>query len=604
MSANSEITSGPFVFPRGEIAEELASRVAIAARSAFDVTLVDALIRPGASGRGGDYQCNVAMSLAKQLGKSSRAVAQTLVDALDVADMAEPPSIGGPGFINFALRPEWLAKHLIGLASDERFGAPLAAPAQRVVIDLSSPNVAKEMHVGHLRSTIIGDALARLLSHVGHKVVRQNHIGDWGTPFGMLIEHMRDLGWGNAREGGGTSEHRRHSIGDLNVFYQEARQKFDSDPEFAERSRGRVVALQQGDGPTIALWQEFVAESERHFLAVYDLLQVDISAADTRGESSYNSMLPEIAADLEQQGLASLSAGALCVFPEGFSNKDGEPLPLIVRKRDGGYNYDTTDLACIRYRVEHLKGDDLIYVVDAGQSLHFQMVFAVARAAGWLPPSVRVEHVTFGVVLGENGRRLRTRSGESVKLVELLNEAVQRADEVIAERTELDDSQRGEIARAVGIGAVKYADLSSDRTKDYVFSWKRMLAMEGNTSVYLQYAHARICSVLRKAAAVDGGADYVASPLLLHEPAEHALALTLVRLPAALAAAVAEREPHRWCGYLYELATTFSTFYERCPILTAPTAEVRASRLRLARITGQVLAHGLSLVGIAAPARL
>jgi len=467
----------------------------------------------------------------------------------------------------------------------------MALAPRRAVIDYGSANAAKEMHAGHLRSTVIGDSIARLLRFRGHDVIAQNHIGDWGTPFGMLLEHMLDEGWDRAGQ---------HAIADLDRFYQQARVKFDGDPAFAARARQRVVALQSGDPETLELWQEFVAESERHFERVYDLMGVLLTPADYRGESFYNPMLADVASELESRGLAVPSQGALCVFPPGFTGRDGKPLPLIVRYRSGGYGYAMTDLAAIRYRARELRADDFLYVVGADQRLHFQMIFAVARMAGWLHEGSRMEHVSFGLILSPDHKRIRSRSGDSIKLIELLEEAVDRAAAIVAERTDLSASERGHVARAVGIGAVKYADLSGDRDKDYVFDWDRMLAMEGNTSVYLQYANARVQSVIRKA----GGAPAPGTPVVLPEAAERALALKLAQFPTAVEAAIAHLQPHRLCTYLYETAVAFSTFYENCPILGAETEALRASRLTLCALTSRVMVRGLDLLGIEAPERL
>lgn len=575
----------------GDVGTELAVRVVAAVRAAFDleITLADALIRP--STRGGDYQCNAAMGLAKRLGRPSREVGDAIAAALDAADLVQAPEVAGPGFVNLTLRRDWLEQRLTGLSTDDRLGvAPVEQP-RRHVVDYGGPNVAKEMHVGHLRSATIGDAVVRLLQFAGHETIRRNHLGDWGTPFGMLIEHLVEEGWD--RPGA------EHSITDLNGFYQEARKKFDADRDFADRARRRVVALQGGDELTLRLWRELVDESQRHFDKVYSALGVQLTPADSYGESFYNPMLVDTVAELESKGLARTSDGALCAFPPGFTNRDGEPLPVIVRKRDGGYTYGTTDLAGVRYWAGERDAAELVYVIGSPQSQHLAMVFATAAQAGWLDGGHRATHVSFGSVLGEDGGMLRTRSGDSVKLIDLLQEAVERAGAVVAERTELDAETRPLVARAVGIGAVKYADLSSDRDKDYVFSWPKMLAMEGNTSVYLQYANTRIRSVLRRA-----GTDTATGPVVLAEPAERALALALLRLPAAVHAALDAYAPHKLCGYLFDLASAFSGFYEQCPIIAAPDDAVRTSRLTLAALTSRVLVLGLDLLGIEAPERL
>ncbi|MDT8914567.1 arginine--tRNA ligase [Amycolatopsis sp. PS_44_ISF1] len=571
-----------------EVSEELARRVVDALHRALGVELApeDALITVSAR-EGVDYQCNLAMSLGKRLGRPPREVAALIVANLDLAGVAEPPEVAGPGFLNFVLRREWLERSVCALVGDERLGvAPVAGP-RRIALDYSSPNVAKEMHVGHLRSSVIGDAIARLLRFAGHEVLPHNHLGDWGTPFGLLIEHLLD------EPPTGPS-----GIGDLNAFYQAARRKFDSDEAFATRSRERVVKLQGGDAGTLAVWQELVDESTRHFNEVYRQLAVTLTDADIYGESFYNPYLAKVVDELAADGLTEVSDGAVCVFPQGFHNREGDRLPLIVRKRDGGYGYAATDLATAKYWTAERGATDLLYVVGTPQAQHFAMVFAVGRAAGWLD-GVRTEHIGFGSVLGADGKVMRTRAGETTKLADLLEEAVGQAAAVVAERSELDAGEQREVARAVGIGAVKYADLSGDREHDYVFAWDRMLAKDGNTSVYLQYAHARIESILAKA-----GAQPAEAPVLLGEPAERALALSLLRFGEAFRAAMAGYAPHKLCAYLYETAVTFSRFYEQCPVLAAATPELRASRVQLATLTARTLVLGLDLLGIEAPRRL
>jgi arginyl-tRNA synthetase len=470
---------------------------------------------------------------------------------------------------------------------------PARTDAETVVIDYSGPNVAKEMHVGHMRSTVIGDSLARVLEHVGHRVIRQNHVGDWGTPFGMLIEHMIDLGAQAAAS--------QRSLGELKAFYQDARAKFDADPSFAERSRQRVVALQAGDTATLELWRVLVDQSKQYFEKVYDLLGILLTDADLRGESFYNPLLGDVALELEQKGLARVDGGALCVFVDGFAARDGSPLPLIIRKSDGGYGYATTDLAGIRYRTQVLGATRVLYVVGAPQQQHLAMVFAVARAAGWLPDGARAEHVAFGSILGKDRKMLRTRSGGSERLIDLLEEAVARADRAVQEKNaDLDSETRARVARSVGIGALKYVDLSSDRIKDYVFDWDRMLAFEGNTGPYLQYAHARIQSIFRRGEVAPDGR---ASAVTLSEPAERALALELLGFPDVIESVAESLEPHQLCGYLYELATRFSVFFEQCPVLKSE-GSTRASRLALCGQTAHVLATGLGLLGMDAPDRM
>ncbi|GAB3364692.1 arginine--tRNA ligase [Amycolatopsis echigonensis] len=568
-----------------EVSEELARRVVAALRRAFDVDLDPSAALIAVSTRDGvDYQCNLAMSLGKRLGKPPREVAAGIVENLELDGVADPPEIAGPGFLNFVLRREWLEQRVAEQVKDDRLGVAETEQPRRVALDYSSPNVAKEMHVGHLRSTVIGDAISRLLRFVGHEVLPHNHLGDWGTPFGMLIEHHLDDPSGDRS--------------DLNAFYQAARRKFDADEAFATRSRERVVKLQGGDPDTLAFWQELVDESTRHFNAAYRQLGVTLTDDDIYGESFYNPYLGEVVDELEADGLTEISDGAVCVFPEGFANREGDRLPLIVRKRDGGYGYAATDLATIRYWTVERGATDLLYVVGTPQAQHFAMIFAVARAAGWLD-GVHAEHIGFGSILGADGKVMRTRAGETIKLASLLDEAVAQATEIVAERSELSTEEQQEVARAVGIGAVKYADLSSDRERDYVFDWDRMLAKDGNTSVYLQYAHARIESILAKA-----GETVENAPVLLQEPAERALALTLLRFSEAITAATSAYAPHKLCTYLYDTAVTFSRFYEQCPVLSAETPELRASRVQLATLTSRTLVQGLALLGIEAPRRL
>jgi arginyl-tRNA synthetase len=573
--------------PKSELSSRF--RAALAAAFGDELASTDPLIRPSSFG---DFQANVAMSLARTLGRPPREVAAAIVEHLDVDDLCERVEVSGPGFVNLTLRSGWIAGQASALAGDERLGVAPAARPETVVVDYSAPNVAKEMHVGHLRSTVIGDALARLLGFLGHRVIRQNHIGDWGAPFGMLIEHLVDIG--EAEPGAELS------VGDLNVFYQQAREKYDGDPDFAERARRRVVALQGGDPTTLALWRQLFEESMRHFDAIYDRLGVLLTDDDIDPESRYNPVLPHVVAELEAKGLTEVSQGALCVFPPGFKGRDGERLPLLIRYSHGGYGYATTDLAALRMRVREFGATRMVYVVGSPQALHFSMVFATGRMAGWLDGH-RAEHAQFGSILGADGKMLRTRSGDPVKLVDLLDEADERAAKIVQDRGELDPRTRATVARAVAMGALKYFDLSFQRERDYVFDWDRMLAFDGNTGPYLQYAVTRIRSIFRKAGIDDQQAS--SGRIALREPAERALALKLLGLGEAVDAVAVTMEPHRLCTYLFELATAFTDFYEACPVLQAdePT---RASRLALCALVARTLTLGLDLLGIQVPERM
>jgi arginyl-tRNA synthetase len=553
------------------------------------VTGVDPVIRPTSNPANGDFQANFAMGLAKQLGRPPIEIAEAVVAELDLGGVCERVEVARPGFINFVLDDGWLAAATGVLLADDRLGVAPADAPERVVVDYSSPNVAKEMHVGHLRTTIIGDALCRVLGWLGHTVIRQNHIGDWGTPFGMLIEHLRDIG--------GAEGAHELSAGDLTRFYQDARTKFDADPEYAERSRQRVVLLQAGDPETLALWSLLVEESKRYFNAVYQRLGVLLTDDDLAGESFYNDRLASVVEELERDGLVVLDDGALCVFPPGFTGREGAPLPLIVRYSTGGYGYAATDLAALRYRTTELGGQRIVYVVGAPQAQHLAMVFAVGAMAGWLGEGkARAEHVAFGSVLGADGRMLRTRSGEPPRLIDLLDEAVERAAAVIAEKNpDLPAATRADVARAVGIGAVKYSDLSTDRVRDYVFDWDRMLSFDGNTAVYLQYAYVRVRGIFRK---VEHDGEVSAGDVLVTEPEERALALALLRFDAAVRAVADTLEPHRLPTYLFELAQMYTAFFEACPVLRAPSPAIRRSRLALCELTARTLATGLGLLGI------
>ena len=542
-----------------------------------------------------DAQVNGSLALAKVLGKTPREVAQLVLDAANLSDVCSATEIAGPGFINITFASEFLAREIAAAAADVRLGVRTAPTSKKVVIDYSAPNVAKEMHVGHLRSTVIGDALVRMLEFVGHSVVSENHIGDWGTPFGMLIEHLIDLGE--------TEAANELSVGDLDSFYRQARTKFDSNDEFKERARARVVLLQGGDEDTLRMWKLLVAESTRYFDRVYQTLGVLLTVDDLMGESVYNPLLAPVVDRLRATELLVTSDGAEVVFPEGFVNRENEPLPLIIRKTDGGYNYATSDLACVIDRVERIGAHVVLYVVGAPQAQHLEMVAAVSRMAGWVPEGTELTHVAFGNVLGADRKILKSRSGEVVKLDALLTESVERAAVAVKEKNaELPATQQAEVSRQIGIGAVKYADLSTDRIKDYVFDWERMLAFEGNTSPYLQYAHARICSIFRRAG-IDRAVVRTLTPTLDHV-AERALALRLLQFDTAVWDTLEKYSPHRLCTYLYELASEFSAFYEHCPVLRADSEAQKMSRLALCDFTARVMEQGLSLLGIESPEQM
>jgi arginyl-tRNA synthetase len=593
----------------------LAQRVrdAIVASFGPEYNDADPLIRPSDFA---DFQANAALPLAKRVGRPPREVAAELAARLDVTGICAEPAISGPGFINLTLRDDWIAAQASAMLGDDRLGLAPAAVPQTVVVEYSSPNIAKEMHVGHLRTTIVGDAIARILKFAGHRVIRDNHVGDWGTQFGMLIEYLLDVGEESADAGLLRT--------DPNAFYQAARRNFDSDPGFADRARKRVVDLQGGDPATLQLWQELVDFSKDYLHRIYGRLGVTLTDDDIKGESFYNHLLADTVARLEEAGIAVHSDGALCAFPAGFTGREGRPMPVIIRKSDGGYNYSTTDLATVRYRVDQLHVDRAIYVVGSDQTLHFQMVFAVAREAGWIPPGAVFEHARIGLVLGPDGNRLRTRSGDNVQLSDLLAEAVDRSRAILDEldaTARFDAAELDAVAEAVGIGAVKYADLSTARESAYVFDWDRMISFRGNTGPYLQYATARIRSIFRRAdeaaarvetadaGAADAGAADVATAahgaaIAITAGPERALALKLLGFGAVIAGAGETAEPHRLCGYLFEVASLFTTFYEESPVLKAESAALRTSRLALCALTHDVLTTGLGLLGVPVPERM
>ncbi len=530
----------------------------------------------------GDYQFNGAMALAKRLGRNPREIAQSIVEAIEENEMLDRVEIAGPGFINLHLRADWLAAGLDAAARDERLGVGRFETPRKVVVDYSSPNMAKQMHVGHLRSTIIGDSLANLFAFLGDEVIRQNHIGDWGTQFGMLIAYLEELGEG--AEG---------SLHDLEEFYKAAKKRFDEDAAFADKSREYVVKLQGGDVRCLHLWENFIDKSLGHCEEVYSKLHVKLTREDVRAESSYNDDLEAIVKDLEAKGLLQESQGAKVVFTEGEEN------PLIIQKSDGGFLYATTDLAAIRFRVAQLGAKRISYVVDARQAGHFQQVFTVARLAGYAPEDVQLEHVSFGMMLDKSGRPFKTRDGGTVKLIDLLEEAVERAKGAITQREAYSEEELEKIAEIVGIGAVKYSDLSINRESNYIFDWDRMLSLEGNTSLYQQYAYARIRSIFRKY----GGE--VTGEVKIGDELERRLALKLLQLEDVLRAAAREAMPHYITTYLYELATLFMKFYENNPILREDVPEdLRQSRLILARCTAETLRLALEILGIKVLERL
>jgi len=533
----------------------------------------------------GDYASNIAMMLAKPAGLKPRDLATKLVAALPANPQVAKVEIAGPGFLNFFQDQAWLAASLDAALRDDRLGVRKAGPAQRVAVDLSSPNLAKEMHVGHLRSTIIGDAVARVLEFLGDTVIRQNHVGDWGTQFGMLLAYLEEQPVDAQAE-----------LHDLEVFYRAAKKRFDESAEFADRARELVVKLQAGDAECLRLWTRFNEISLSHCQKVYDQLGVKLTMADVKGESAYNDDLANVVDELKAKGLLTEDDGALCVFLDEFKNAEGNPLPVIVQKAGGGYLYATTDLAAMRYRNKVLHCDRVLYFVDQRQALHFQQVFEVARRAGFVPAGMDLEHMGFGTMNGADGKPFKTRDGGTVKLIDLLNEAEERAYTLVkAKNPELGEDELRHIAHAVGIGAVKYADLSKHRTSDYSFNFEQMLSFEGNTAPYLLYAYTRVASIFRK---LGKGYDEVGGKIVLEAPQEQALAAQLAQFGDLLNNVALKGVPHILCAYLYELAGLFSSFYEHCPILAAQTPEQQESRLKLAALTGRTLKQGLELLGL------
>ncbi|MFG2114870.1 arginine--tRNA ligase [Streptomyces sp. NPDC048718] len=552
-----------------------------------------------------DYQANGILALAKRLKGNPRELATQVVAAIPENDVLKEIEVSGPGFLNITVSDSAIIETLAARAADDRLGVPFNPSAGTTVIDYAQPNVAKEMHVGHLRSAVIGAAMVEILEFTGEKVVRRHHIGDWGTQFGMLIqyliEHPHELD--HKAEGADAEVSGEEAMSNLNRLYKASRALFDSDEEFKTRARARVVDLQAGDEQTLALWQRFVDESKIYFYSVFEKLDMDIRDPDIVGESGYNDMLQETCRILEESGVAVRSEGALCVFFDDVKGPDGNPVPLIVQKSDGGFGYAATDLSAIRDRVQGLKASTLLYVVDARQSLHFKMVFETARRAGWLNDEVKAFQLAFGTVLGKDGKPFKTREGETVRLVDLLDEAIDRATAVVEEKKEkagLSDAEVAENGRYVGIGAVKYADLSTSAVRDYKFDLDQMVSLNGDTSVYLQYAYARIRSILRKA----GDAKPVAHPELELAPAERAMGLHLDQFGATLAETAEEYAPHKLAAYLFQLATQLTSFYDQCPVLKADTEERKENRLFLIELTARTLHQGMALLGIRTPERL
>ena len=562
---------------------ELETRISEALSSLAGQSPCPALVAYSKSAQFGDYQANGVMSLAKKLGRNPRELAQQLVGQLDLSDVVAKVEVAGPGFINLFIKPEFLGERLNAL-DHNRLVAPTATP-QTVVIDYSSPNLAKEMHVGHLRGTIIGDAIARTFDYLGHQLIRQNHFGDWGTQFGMLITHMQELGSGNQLNA---------ELADLEQFYRAAKQRFDSDAAFADKARNNVVKLQSGDADCLAMWKAFTRESIAHCQQLYQLLDVTLQPTDMQPESFYNDKLDSVMQALIAGELLRESDGAQCVFLDDFKTKEGEPLPVIVQKTGGGFLYATTDLAAIRYRCQQLKAERVLYVVDARQSLHFQQVFKVAQLAGFASANCSLEHLSYGTMMGKDGKPFKTRSGDTVKLVDLCDESIERAFMLVSSKNpDLAESERRTIAKVIGIGAVKYADLSKNRNSDYIFDWDSMLSFEGNTAPYLLYAYARIRSIFRRAG-FDTEARYAIN---IESAEEQALALKLLQFTESVELLAEDCLPNQLCLYLYELSGLFMKFYEACPVLKAEGA-TQTSRLGLCQLTALTLKQGLNLLGI------
>jgi len=544
-------------------------------------------VRQSAKVQFGDYQANGVMSVAKTLGMPPRQVAEKVIANLDLTGIASKVEIAGPGFINIFLDPAFLAKNVDQAVASDRVGVSVSKP-QTIVVDYSAPNVAKEMHVGHIRSTIIGDAAVRTLEFLGHKVIRANHVGDWGTQFGMLIAFLEKQQQENAGE---------MALADLEEFYRAAKKHYDEDEAFAERARGYVVKLQGGDEYCREMWRKLVDITMTQNQKTYQRLNVTLTRDDVMGESLYNPMLPGIVADLKEKGLAVESEGATVVFLDEYKNKDGDPMGVIIQKKDGGYLYTTTDIACAKYRYETLHADRVLYFIDSRQHQHLMQAWTIVRKAGYVPESVTLEHQMFGMMLGKDGKPFKTRSGGTVKLTDLLDEAMERARGLVAAKNpDMPADELEKLANAVGIGAVKYADLSKSRTTDYIFDWDNMLAFEGNTAPYMQYAYTRVLSVFRKADLDE--AELLKANVVIAEDREAQLAARLLQFEETLNVVARDGTPHVMCAYLYDVAGLFSGFYEHCPILSAADEATRNSRLKLALLTAKTLKLGLDTLGI------
>ncbi|CDM89288.1 arginine--tRNA ligase [Xenorhabdus bovienii] len=546
----------------------------------------EAHVRQSAKAQFGDYQANGVMAAAKKVGMPPRQLAEKVVSQLDLQGIASKVEIAGPGFINIFLDKAWVAANIETTLKDEKLGITPVEP-QTIVIDYSAPNVAKQMHVGHLRSTIIGDAAARTLEFLGHKVIRANHVGDWGTQFGMLIAYLEKIQNENAND---------MALADLEAFYREAKKHYDEDEEFAIRARNYVVKLQGGDEYCRKMWRKLVDITMSQNQETYNRLNVTLTEKDVMGESLYNDMLPGIVADLKQRGIAVKSDGATVVYLDEFKNKEGEPMGVIIQKKDGGYLYTTTDIACAKYRHETLNASRVLYYIDSRQHQHLMQAWAIVRKTGYIPESMSLEHHMFGMMLGKDGKPFKTRAGGTVRLSDLLDEAIERADTLIREKNpDMPEDELKKVVEAVGIGAVKYADLSKSRTTDYVFDWDNMLAFEGNTAPYMQYAYTRVSSIFKRA---DIDENSLTLPVMLNEEREQALATRLLQFEETITTVAREGTPHVMCAYLYDLAGLFSGFYEHCPILNADSEELRQSRLKLALLTAKTLKQGLDTLGI------